>query len=275
MKKYKYIILLLVLAPIAAIGKDKEPTVLRDTADPFMELMIIEDYYKSMGDSAMTAGDYIAWMFDYTQYEIGARDPNSSSGETIDTAIEGSSAIVRVWGNKVVYQFDSSVMIQDSQYCLTVDFRSEVMNITSPVPVYRHLMNVDLLDSILYSGQVKDIITYDSIDTQDGDSLKTIVWRFNNESPYIRYAITYRVVDHMIEQIEYWIRMEIVPPNTAWHIPANYRRITWKMYNIDYVPDYPNPDEFSIYNYLELRNGILVPGESYADEYTLINSIDQ
>lgn len=275
MKKYKYIILLLALLPMAVTGKDKLPASVRDTADPFMELMLIEDYYKHTGDSAIAAGDALYWVFDLTQYEIGARDPNSSTGGTIDTLIKTEPVYIRVWGNKMHCTFEGVYIIQDSQYCLNVDYDAQTINVTTPLPVYRQILNVDLLDSTLYNGQVKDIITYDSIDVADGDSLKRIVWRFNNESPYVRYEITYRAIDHSIAKIEYWIRMEVVPPNTAWFVPANYRRFTWQMREIQIGAGMPYPELFSTSQFIEYRNGVLQLRPEWTEEFTLINSIDQ
>jgi hypothetical protein len=232
--------------------------MLSDTLNPFVELTMIEGYYKTtLADSGIDEWDFV-FPFKYTE---------TDKDVCYSTVIKTDTVDMHVYHEKLHRVYDRYTVVQDSLYSLAIYDSSKVIYVYHPEPVYKHLLSIDLFRPELYEGQVKDYTVYDST------GLRVIKFRFNNESPFISYRIIYHPNDYSLVKLEYLLKKDVIEPGLPYFEPPTYLKIEWTALGLTQDHVATDPELFSTKRYVKWQQGKLIPTTAYAD-YEIINTIN-
>jgi hypothetical protein len=249
-KKLTKFLFLLTLA--AVLISSKKLVLSPVDPDPFMELMRIQDAYGSSG------GVWSTWLYDFDDYE---------DNTLIDFYAQIAS--LRIDGEKFRFSTDSIVSLQDGLYNVTIYPDDSVIYVRPPVDLYKTLIQADLLDTLLQLHQIHNI----SFSTSGFE--KTITFEFKNESPYIKYSVTYDTCNYFLQSIDIYSKKSVVAPGLA-HIAADdyedYTRL--QISALSHTVETQSANYFATGQYIKRQNRTYVGVGSYVN-YVVVDHSDE
>lgn len=245
-------VITVLLVGLLSINSRKPTAPMSPLPDPFVELMRIQDAYGS------ACGVWSTWLYDF--YDV--------DDDTL-TDFDAKIATLRIAGEKYRFSVDSIVCIQDLLYNVTVYNEDSSMFVQPPQDLYKALLQVDLLDTLFHLRQFHDI----NITTSS--NLRTITFEFENESPFIKYAVTYDTTTYLLEEIEYFMKKSVIPPGQA-HIAADdyedYTRMVISL--LGQVVEFQDENYFATQQYIKRQNKTFAGVLSYAN-YLVVDGTDE
>lgn len=213
-----------------------------DTANPFFEINRV------MG--TMATGNHISFNTIY-YYE-----DSDSAGITRDTI----SGIYKINGQNYYATMDSTVVIQNNFYNVTIDKKDSSIIIASPKTIFTTVMTNDILNPVLQSSYVSKILLTDSATT------RKLSFVFNDISPYSTYEFLYDTVSYNMISVKYILKH--YGPTAGVGSYYTQIRVVFNTYQTNVFTD----DVFDTSSYLARVNGVFTGVLSYSG-YTIFNQV--
>lgn len=243
-------VIIILMVGLLSINSRK-PAIIPPPPDPFVELMRIQDAYGS------ACGVWTTWLYDFHDID----------DDTL-TDFDAKIASLRISGEKYRFSIDSIVCIQDLLYNVTVYNEDSSLYIQPPQDLYEALLQIDLLDTLFHLRQFHDISITNS------SNLRTITIEFENESPFIKYAVTYDTATYLLEEIEYFMKKSVIQPGQA-YIPAedyeDYTRLVISM--LGQTIEFQDENYFATQQYIKRQNKTFTGVSSFAS-YLVVDGTD-
>lgn len=224
-----------------------QANVIKDTLDPIIELLKIQDRYGDTMDRVTVRKHYIY------EYHTGDLVSVDSSVSVIFTR----SALQRFF-------MDSIETYQDNQYRVLVNHRDSVMYVTFPTPLYQEMFQMNLLDTIMQIRQIHDLVLYDSL------NMHIIQYTYINESPFIYFRTGIDTATHRIYFVDFSIKT-VLPEAGSSYIPIESFTDYTRMVTVFFEDLEPLDSlNYSTSKFIKIENGKLVPATAYQG-YELID----
>jgi hypothetical protein len=258
---YKIIAVWLILGGNISTARAGNIEMIRDTLDPLVELMNIQNWYMTTtaSESDLT-GPGTGGTFTYKYYEY--------SNDSVTYLFTDTFAL-KVFGNRFSFETDSIKLWQDYQYNVLVYKTDSIIHVRRPINFYEAIFQVDLLDTSLFR-QVQSYRAFDSA------SARYIIFEFKNESPLIRLTVKADILFHQMKELEFTMKKDIVPGGTAWQPPSSYHNYT-RVHILANTQGITNPYstfDFDTGRVIKLQNGVLVPTSTYQN-FEVVNELDK
>jgi hypothetical protein len=153
-----------------------------DTANPYFEINRMMATMASANHISFNAAYY------YEDYD--------SSGYKRDTL----RGLYKINGQQYYAQLDSSFIIQNSFYNISVNKKDSTIIIGRPQAIIPALMQNDMMNPTLQSVYLSKIVLSDSLNT------RKMSFVFNDNSPYSAYELSYDTVTYNLNYVKYRLR---------------------------------------------------------------------
>lgn len=258
---YKIIAVWLILGGNISTARAGSIEMVRDTLDPLVELMKIQDWYMATSASESdSTGQGTSATFTHKYYEYSNDSVTYSLTDTF---------ILKVFGNRFSFETDSIRLWQDYQYNVLVYKTDSIIHVRRPINFYEAIFQVDLLDTSLFR-QVQSYRVFDSA------SARYIIFEFKNESPLIRLTVKSDIIFYQMKELEFTMKKDIVPGGTAWQPPSSYHNYTRVhiLANSHVITSPVFTFNFDTGRIIKLQNGVLVPTSTYQN-FEVVNELDK
>lgn len=240
MKKIlKYIVgMLLLITGNGAFALTDLPHPVRDTLDPLLELVNIQDRNRST--------DQFWRVYKYYYEDV----------DTI-TVSDSFNLSFRHEGEKYELNIGGVVYIQDQFYKATVYKPDSTIYIENPSENLESFFQLDLFDSTLHLRYL------DNISITDSAATRKITFLFKNEHPCIQYEIVYDTSTYFLKSIYYKLRKDMgttLPSGTVVFTKYTTVKMTYK--GVSFV-SHPFPIRTEVY--FTRQNGVFVPTTPYTN----------
>jgi hypothetical protein len=240
-------VLLLLMPGSRLFASDNMPPPVKDTIDPLVELMNIQDVNRTT-------------EYGWRVYKYYLEDVDSV------TVRDTMNFEFRYEQEKYSFKGGGVTQIQDLNYRITIYNADSTIYIEKPSALYKGFFQVDLFDTTLHQHYL------DSISVSDSANIRKLTFLFKNEAPYIQYDITYDTSSYFLRSIKYKVRKEIPPLAAIGYVPEKYLKIELVWANI--FVGISEPDPIRTDQYFTRQNGVFVPASGYTD-YIIIDATQQ
>lgn len=257
---YKIVAIGLVLAGSINTAIAGKPGMVRDTLDPLVELMKVQEHYVEIASAPADTtgiGRYASFFYNYYEYINDSVSYFYTNNFTLNT-----------WGNRFAFVMDSITFIQDYQYNITKYSLDSILHVQRPLNFYQAIFQIDLLDTTLQR-QVQ------SVTISDTGIYRYIKFEFKNESPLIKLTVKTDLSGYRLYELEYTMKKDIVPGGTAYQPPSSYHNYT-RVHVISggEAGIIQSVSQFDTSRIIKLENGVLVPTSLYQG-FELVNELDK
>lgn len=260
-KKVHILTVVFLLGTVISRANMKDTVIVDTIVDPLIELMKIQSAYHNPTVAMIGGVSDSTFEQDFTYY---LEDHDTT---LVKDTLSGLFIIQGV--DNYQFSLGNISQQQSSLYLVTLYNDDSIMVINKPISRDKLLFQVDLLDTLLYIKQIKNITVKDS------GYYRKILFDFVNESPFIRYEIVYDTVTYLLNYINYQYKKEVAPPGSSSYTPSHFISISMSFAPKSTFPDGTVFLEMSLDYLFTVQKGVFVPTPPNYINWTIINNTQQ